>query len=256
MTRVCSRSLVTILLTSSLSLHAQSQPASGAPVQASAASSPSAGALSAKKKKSEQDLRADYLHRLNEQYMPPPGEKTIGSIWSAANSLGDLSSDYKAHNVNDTIVVQVSVQTTAAQSGNLDSERTFTTNSAITALPGDLKIKGVNPLLGANSSTILKGQGSTTSNTTFTTSLTGQVIAVLTNGNMVIEAERKIAMNNQHEDLIIRGIVRPGDISSANTVSSAALSNLEIEMKGKGIISDSVRPPNPITRAILWLFGF
>ena len=57
-------------------------------------------------------------------------------------------------------------------------------------------------------------------------------------------------------DLIIRGIVRPGDISSANTVASSSLSNLEIEMKGKGIISDSVRPPNVLTRAILWLFGF
>ena len=222
-----------------------------------ASSSSAAANSSAKKKKtSEQDLRADYLLRLHEQYMPPPGEKTVGSLWSAANSLGDLSSDYKAHNVNDTIVVQVSVQTTAAQSGNVDSERTFTTTSGITALPGKLKLAGVNPLLAANSSTVLKGQGATSSNTTFSTALTGQVIAVLANGNMVIEAERKIAMNNQHEDLIIRGIVRPGDISSANTVASAALSNLEIEMKGKGIISDSVRPPNPITRAILWLFGF
>jgi len=237
-------------------MFARSQTASAVAPQPSAAASSTAIPASSKKKKSEQDLRADYLHRLNEQYMPPPGAKTVGSLWSAANSLGDLSSDYKAHNVNDTIVVEVSVQTTAAQSGNLDSERTFTTSSAITGLPGNLKVSGVNPLFNANSSTVLKGQGSTASNTTFTTALTGQVIAVLANGNMVIEAERKIAMNNQHEDLIIRGIVRPGDISSANTVPSASLSNLEIEMKGKGIISDSVRPPNPITRAILWLFGF
>ena len=230
--------------------------AQAAPPTGASSTSATSSFFGAKKKKMDPDLRADYLHRLNEQYMPPPGEKTVGSLWSAANSLGDLSSDYKAHNVNDTIIVQVSVQTTAAQSGNVDSERTFSTSSAITALPGDLKIKGVNPLLGANSSTVLKGQGSTASNTNFSTALTGQVIAVLANGNMVIEAERKIAMNNQHEDLIIRGIVRPGDISSANTVPSAALSNLEIEMKGKGIISDSVRSPNPLTRAILWLFGF
>jgi flagellar L-ring protein precursor FlgH len=63
-------------------------------------------------------------------------------------------------------------------------------------------------------------------------------------------------MNNQHEDVIVRGVVRPGDISSANMVASSSLANLEIEMKGKGIISDGVRPLNPITRAILWLFGF
>jgi flagellar L-ring protein precursor FlgH len=207
-------------------------------------------------KKAPKDLRADYLTRLHEQYMPPAGARTTGSLWSAANQLGDLSSDYKARNVNDTIVVQVSVQTTAAQSGNVDSERTFNTTSAITGLAGKLKTGGLNPLLAANSATTLKGQGSTASNTTFSTSLTGQVIAVLANGNMVIEAERQIAMNNQHEDLIIRGIVRPGDVTPANTVASSQLSNLEIEMKGKGIISDSVRPPNALTRAVLWLFGF
>jgi flagellar L-ring protein precursor FlgH len=206
-------------------------------------------------KKNSQELRAEYLAHLNEQYMPPPNPRTVGSLWSAANALGDLSSDYRARNVNDTIVVQVSVQTTAAQSGTLDSERTFNTTSAITGIVGAVP-KGTNPLLAANSAHTLKGQGSTASNTTFSTDLTGQIIAVLANGNMVIEAERKISMNNQHEDLIIRGIVRPGDISSANTIPSSALGNLEIEMKGKGIISDSVRPLNPLTRAVLWLFNF
>ena len=207
-------------------------------------------------KKTSQELRADYLTHLNEQYMPPPNARTVGSLWSAANALGDLSSDYRARNVNDTIIIQVSVQTTAAQSGNVDSERTFSTTSGISGIIGGVATHGTNPLLSANSANSLKGQGSTASNTTFSTNLTGQIIAVLANGNMVIEAERKIAMNNQHEDLIIRGIVRPGDISSANTIPSSALGNLEIEMKGKGIISDSVRNLNPITRAVLWLFNF
>jgi flagellar L-ring protein precursor FlgH len=81
------------------------------------------------------------------------------------------------------------------------------------------------------------------------------VIAVLPSGNLVIEAQRRIFMNNQHEDVTVRGVVRPNDIGPDNSVSSAALSNLEIEMKGKGIIADSTRPLNPLTRAILWLVG-
>jgi flagellar L-ring protein precursor FlgH len=110
--------------------------------------------------------------------------------------------------------------------------------------------------LNANSATQLAGQGATASNTTFQTSLTGQVVAVLPSGNLVVEAQRKIFMNNQHEDITIRGVVRPGDIGPSNTISSASLSNLEIEMKGKGIISDATRPINPIMKAILWLIGF
>lgn len=215
-----------------------------------------AGAQGKPSKKPAPDLRADYLTRLNEQYMPPPQARTVGSLWASTNTLGDLASDYKARNVNDTIVVQVSVQTSAAQSGSANTSRAFATTSGISGLVGGIATHGLNPLLSANSATSLKGTGQTASTTAFTTSLTGQVIAVLANGNMVIEAERKIAMNNQHEDVIIRGIVRPGDIDTYNSIPSAALSNLEIELKGKGIISDSTRPPNLITRAVLWLFGF
>ena len=62
---------------------------------------------------------------------------------------------------------------------------------------------------------------------------------------MAVQAEREIFMNNQHENVIVRGLIRPGDMGPNNTVLSSSLSNLEIEMKGKGIIADGVRPPNP-----------
>jgi len=207
------------------------------------------------KKTNPADLRSDYLARIQESDIQAP-KRTLGSLWSPESQLGDFSSDFKARKLNDTLVIVVSVNTTAAQTGDVNSSRAFQTSSAITGLAGALKTTGVNPLFNANSSTSLKGSGATDSSTTFQTSLTAQVIAVLPSGNLVVEAQRKIFMNNQHEDITVRGVVRPDDISSANTVSSSALSNLEIEMKGKGIISDSTRPMNPITKAILWLFGF
>jgi flagellar L-ring protein precursor FlgH len=188
--------------------------------------------------KTPEQLRMEYIARLQ-----------------ARNVLGDFSSDYKARNLNDTITIQVAVQTTAAQSGTVDSERSFTSSSAITGIMGRVPA-ATNPLLSGNSSSVLKGQGSTASNTTFSTNLTGQVIAVFPNGNLVVQAERQIFMNNQHENVIVRGMIRPGDIGPGNIVPSAALSNLEIEMKGKGIIADGVRPPNAITRAVLWLLNF
>ena len=207
------------------------------------------------KPKTPEEIRAEYIKRLQQQFVPAAEEHTVGSLWSADGSLNDFSTDYKAHHLNDTITILVAVQTTAAQSGTVDSERSFTTSSAITGIMGRSPAS-TNPLLSGNSSSALKGQGSTASNTTFETSLTGQVIAVLPNGNLVVEAQRQIFMNNQHENVTVRGMIRPGDIGPSNTVVSSALSNLEIEMKGKGIISDGVRPPNFITRAVLWLLNF
>jgi flagellar L-ring protein precursor FlgH len=205
--------------------------------------------------KTPDQLRAEYIERLQQQYAPAADQSTVGSLWSPQSILGDFSSDYKARSLNDTITILVSVQTTAAQSGTVDSERSLTSNSAITGIMGRIPA-ATNPLLSGQSSSVLKGQGSTASNTTFATSLTGQVIAVFPNGNLVVQAERQIFMNNQHENVTVRGMIRPWDIGPFNTVPSTALSNLEIEMKGKGIISDGVRPPNPITRAVLWLLNF
>lgn len=211
-----------------------------------------------KKEKDAKDsalLRNEYIAKLQQKFVSGGSDHTLGSLWSDGATLGDINSDYKARQLNDTITIQVAVQTTAAQSGTVDSERNFNTSSAITGLFGKTP-SATNPLLAANSANVLKGQGSTSSNTTFATSLTGQVIAVLPNGNLVVEAERQIFMNNQHENVIIRGMVRPGDISAGNTVPSTALSSLEIEMKGKGIISDGVRPPNALTRILMKIFNF
>lgn len=211
---------------------------------------------SKKPRKTAEELREEYLTKIAQAYVAPAPDRSPGSLWSPSGALADPSTDYKAHALNDTLTLLVSVQTTAAQSGSVDNSRDFSTTSAITGLLGGLSTAGTNPLFAASSSNALKGSGQTSSNTTFTTSLTGQVISVLPNGNLVVEAHRQIDMNNQHEEVIVRGVTRPGDISPVNTVPSTSLSNLEIELKGKGIISDSVRPPNPITRAILWLFGF
>lgn len=207
------------------------------------------------KKITPADLRSDYLARVQEQEIPV-SKTTLGSLWTADGDMADFSSDYKARKVNDTVVIIVSVATTAAQTGDVNSQRAFQTSSAITGLAGQINTKGLSSLFNANSSTNLKGSGATDSSTTFKTSMTAQVVAVLPSGNLVVEAQRKIFMNNQHEDVIVRGVLRPRDISTSNTVPSAALSNLEIEMKGKGIIADSVRRPNVVTRALLWLTGF
>ena len=206
--------------------------------------------------KDPQQTRADYVQQLQEQETVAPPVTTVGSLWSPGSTLTDMSADYKAHRIGDIIMIQVLEQTTAQSAGAVDQERSFQTNSAITALPGKLKVGGMNPLFGANSNTQLKGQGASSNTSKLLTAVSAQVIAVLPNGNLVVEAQREVFMSNQHETLFARGVLRPGDINPDNTVPSTALANLQIELKGKGVISDATSRPNPIMRAILWFVGF
>ena len=74
----------------------------------------SAFAKPSKKITNPAELRTDYIARLQEQPVST-ATHTLGSLWSFGDA-SDLSSDYKARKLNDTVVILVSVQTTAAQS--------------------------------------------------------------------------------------------------------------------------------------------
>jgi len=206
--------------------------------------------------KDPQQTRASYIQRVQQQESSSQHAVTLGSLWFAGAAYSELSTDYKARNVGDTVTLVVVESTKAQSTGDVNGQRAFQTSSAITALPGRIKLGGVNPLFGANSSTQLKGQGETSAGSDLTTRLAGRVIALLPNGDLVVEAERHVLINSQHETMLVRGVLRPGDIGPNNTASSTSLANLEIELKGKGVVSDSIRQPNPIMRILLRIIGF
>jgi flagellar L-ring protein precursor FlgH len=179
----------------------------------------------------------------------------IGSLWSGESTFANLAADYKARTVGDLVIINIAEQTLAEASGAVDSQRSFSTKSGITALAGKINTAGVNSLLSASSDNKLQGKAQTSSNSSLRTSVAGQVVAVLPNGNLVVEAKRMVSMNDQKETVLLRGVARPGDVSADNTVLSTQLSDLEIELRGKGVISEATRRPNWIWRALLRLLG-
>jgi flagellar L-ring protein precursor FlgH len=168
----------------------------------------------------------------------------------------EVAVDYKARRLNDPVTIQVVEQTSAQTNGNTQQNRTLAVNSAITGLGGHVSVGGVNPILTASSSQAMKGNGQVEADSQLQTSLAGQVVCVLPNGNLVVEAQRSYKINGQHDTVVVRGVARPGDISSSNAILSSQLMNLEVEMKGKGLVADGTRGPNVITRTLMWLFGF
>jgi len=198
---------------------------------------------------------AAYLERVSAK-SPDPTMSTPGSLWTDTGRLANMVADYKASRVGDLVTISVAQNLSATSTGNVSSNRSFSANSGITALPGRLKTAGIDNLFSPSSTQQLSGKAQATSQTSLSTTLTGRVAAVLPTGTLVIEAERQITMNNQHETVILRGLVRPGDLDATNTVASNHVGDLEVEVKGKGVVSEGTRPPNPIVRWILRIVGF
>jgi flagellar L-ring protein precursor FlgH len=198
---------------------------------------------------------AQYLAHVQVRETPPP-VGTMGSLWVDNGPMASLSADYKAHSPGDLITIVVVHDMTSSNTGDVTTDRSFKASSGIDSLPGRIKTGGVANLLGLHSSENLSGKGSAVSSSKLRTSLTGRIAAVLPGGNFVVEAERSIVMNNERQNIVVRGVVRPGDIGFDNTVLSNTLGSLQLEIKGKGVVSDGTRPPHAILRLLLRILNF
>ena len=215
------------------------------------------GVQASKKKPaaSKHDPLADYLQRVSGPVQPNISTNTTGSLWTDNGRLANLVTDYKASRVGDLVTISVSQNLSSINTGNIATNRTFSASSGITAL-GSLKTTAIANLFSPTSTQALTGKAQATSTTALSTTLTGRVVAVLPSGTLVVEAERQVVMNDQRETVILRGMVRTGDLDATNTIASNQVGDLEVEVKGKGIISEGVRSPNPIMKWILRIVGF
>jgi len=204
---------------------------------------------------SKKDSLAEYIQKVGGN-SPPVAPSTIGSLWIDTGRLANLVADYKASRVGDLVTISISQNLSATSTGNVSTNRAFSASSGIAALPGQLKTTGVANLFSPTSTQSLAGKAQATSTTALSTVLTGRVVAILPTGTLVVEAERRIMMADEQETVILRGLVRPGDLDATNTVASNSVGNLEVEVKGKGVVSEGTRPPNPIMKWILRIVGF
>jgi flagellar L-ring protein FlgH len=180
-----------------------------------------------------------------------------GSIWFPAARLANLASDLRARNVDDTVTILVAESASAVSTGQSKTSRTSSAQSAITSLAGPKAATGaLANLLNSNTATSLDGEGTTSRQTTLTTTISARVTHVLVNGNLVVEGTRNLNVNSENQIITVRGVIRPIDLDTTNSVPSARLANMEIEVNGKGIVNDAIHRPNFLYRLLLGLLPF
>jgi flagellar L-ring protein FlgH len=207
------------------------------------------------KKNIQRETLSSYVERMQEKALDLT-PSTPGSLWTDNGRLVGIAADYKAARVGDLITIVVAQNLSATNAGNVSTNRAFNASSGVSALAGHITTSGVQQIFSPNASQVLTGKSQAATTSSLTTNLAGRVAAVLPNGALVVEAEREITMNNEKQTLLLRGVVRPGDIGPDNSVTSDAIGDLELELKGKGVLSDGTRPPNLLVRILLRIVGF
>jgi flagellar L-ring protein precursor FlgH len=182
---------------------------------------------------------------------------SAGSTFVQGGRLGDLVSDLRAGQVGDIVTILVSDRASATASGTSNTARKSSASSGITALAGPLKAAGAWPNLASmNGNQQLQGQGTTSRASTFSTTLSARVTHVLPNGDLVVEGGKDVWVNSERQSVVVRGILRPTDLSSGNVIQSDRLSDLEVRINGKGVVGDSIRRPFILYRVLLGLLPF
>jgi len=185
----------------------------------------------------------EYIHQAKANQ--PPLQSSEGSLYTGAGPNADLYSDFKARRVNDLVTIRIEESTTAENTANSETNRK---SSTALGVPNFFGIENHNPsipfntLVTANSDQSFKGDGTTKRTGVVSAYLSARVREVLPNGDLVIEGIKEIKVNNERQLITLFGVVRPRDIGPDNVVSSTVIANMMVQVEGKGLLSDSLKP--------------
>jgi flagellar L-ring protein FlgH len=84
-----------------------------------------------------------------------------------------------------------------------------------------------------------KGEASADNSDTFVTRITAEVIDVRPNGNLVLQARKRIRTDEEDHGMILSGQCRAQDITSDNTVLSTQLYDLDLQKDNSGAVKDT-----------------
>jgi flagellar L-ring protein precursor FlgH len=172
--------------------------------------------------------------------LPPPTPRTEGAIYQAGQQI-ELFADLKARRVGDVLTIKLTESTAASKSAVTKTTKTTgVNNTGVTLFGRSPTVGGV----GIGTSTLngadtFDGEGSATQGNTFTGSLTVTVMDVQPNGNLVVQGDKTLKLNQGDEFVHVSGVVRRADIATDNTVTSDRVADAHISYSGKGVIASS-----------------
>ncbi len=174
--------------------------------------------------------------------MPLPAQ----SLWKDEASKS-IVADKRASAVGDIVTILVQESNSATKDNSTSTAKKTALDASISsflyspAASGLLTQKGQLPAIKMGSANSFDGGGKINNSENITARIAVRVVEVLPNGNLVLEGTKQTSFAGETQDAVLRGVVRPLDISANNTVFSYNVSDASIKYHSKGAISDAQR---------------
>jgi flagellar L-ring protein precursor FlgH len=170
-------------------------------------------------------------------------DDSSGSLWNDRSGYSDAYRDVKAKGIADIVTIQVIESTSAISEAGTDLARSSEITANLTNFAGlEKKVSELPNLFDVDSASKFAGEGSTSRRSVLSTTLTARVVEVFPNRNLLLQGSRELLVNGERQIVTLRGIVRPEDISDGNIVLSSRIAEMQLDVTGKGIVSEAQKP--------------
>jgi flagellar L-ring protein precursor FlgH len=189
------------------------------------------------------------LAPMTQQYVATPQAASANSLWRTGART--FFNDQRASKVGDILTVNIDIDDSATTKNQTATSRT--SNSSL-GVPNFLGLEsslgkvlpgGFDPsnMINTKSGTSNAGAGAVNRSEKISLTIAAVVSGVMPNGNLVIQGTQEVRTNAEVRQLTVAGIVRPEDISSANTIKHTQIAEARISYGGRGDISRVQKTP-------------
>lgn len=169
-----------------------------------------------------------------------PLQMSDGSIYKAGFS-NKLFEDPTAHRVGDILTIILQESTNASKKSSTSTKKDSTIAlDAPTVFGAPVRHQGRDVLSASvDAARDFTGEGDSSQSNSLTGRITVSVAEVLPNGNLVVQGEKLLTLNQGSEHVRISGIVRPADVQPDNTVLSSQVAAARIVYGGQGALAEA-----------------
>lgn len=170
------------------------------------------------------------------------------SLWRTGSRA--FFRDQRAHRVGDILTVIISIDENAEISNETERSRANSEDANVTNLFGlEGQLTKVLPealspasLVATGSNLSNVGKGSVEREEKINLRVAATITQVLPNGNLVLAGRQQVTVNYDLRELLVTGVIRPEDVSAANTVNYDQIAEARIAYGGRGQIQDMQQP--------------
>ena len=160
------------------------------------------------------------------------------SLWKNPNGYPTKSAfaDHRATSVGDIVTIVISENTTTSASRNNSNEKSGSVN-----IGAGIGIFDFLKAASASGSDKFTAKGSASSTNRAAGNVTVTVVEITPGGNFILEGTQSIWQNRNEHKITFRGVCRPEDISSSNTILSTRVADATVRFDGKGPLNAKQR---------------